>query len=50
MVLVEGTTEREKLDLGPIPEQPLSRFVKSFGDMIEHGGIAVLLRAAEFVF
>jgi len=50
MVLVEGTAEREKLDLVPIPEQPLSRFVEPFGDMIEHGGVAVLLRGAEFVF
>jgi len=50
MVLVEGTTEREKLDLVPIPEQPLGRLVKPLGDMIEHGGVAVLLRAAEFVF
>jgi hypothetical protein len=50
VILVEGTAEREKLDFGSIPEQSLGRLIEPFGDVIQHGGIAVLLRAAEFVF
>jgi len=32
----------KKLNLVSIPEQPLGRFIKPFGDMVKHGGRAVL--------
>ena len=50
VILVEGTAEREKLEFGSAPEQSLGRFVELFGDMIQHGGGAVLWRAVEFLF
>ena len=50
MILVEGAAEWEKLKFGSAPEQPLGRFVEPFGDMIQHGGGAVLWRAVEFLF
>jgi len=50
MILVQGTAEIEKLSFGSTPEQPLGRFVEFFGDMVQHGGSAVLWRAFEFVF
>jgi len=42
MILVQRTTEMEKLNFGSTPKRRLGRFIEPFGDMVQHGWRAVL--------
>ena len=50
IVSVEGTAERKVLNFCPFTEQPFGRFVKPFGDVIQHSRSAVLRRTAKPLF
>lgn len=50
MILIQRAAEREELNFASIAEQPLGRFIESFGDMVQHCGGTVLGRALEFLF
>ena len=50
IISVEGTAERKVLNFGPFAEQPFGRFVKPFGDVIQHSRSAVLRRTVKPLF
>ena len=50
MVLVQRTSKMKVLIFAPAPEQSFCGLIETFGNMVQHGGSAVLGRSFEFIF